>query len=71
MTIIVITEVKLMNITIEKESDLAGPGIGNYDDLEKILPRDTPPCYPLKKHNARFLRPRIISRPTSAANSTS
>ena len=28
-----------MNITIEKESDLAGPGIGNYDDVEKILPR--------------------------------
>jgi aspartate--ammonia ligase len=27
-----------MNITIEKESDLAGPGIGNYDDVEKILP---------------------------------
>ena len=28
-----------MNITIEKESDLAGPGIGNYDDVDKILPR--------------------------------
>ena len=23
-----------------KEADLAGPGIGNYDDLEKILPKD-------------------------------
>jgi aspartate--ammonia ligase len=27
-----------MNVVIEKESDLAGPGIGNYDDVEKILP---------------------------------
>ncbi|MBN2440458.1 MAG: aspartate--ammonia ligase [Spirochaetales bacterium] len=24
----------------EKKADLAGPGIGNYDDLEKILPND-------------------------------
>jgi len=26
--------------TADKKADLAGPGIGNYDDLEKILPRD-------------------------------
>jgi len=25
---------------LEKVADLAGPGIGNYDDLEKILPND-------------------------------
>jgi len=24
----------------DKKADLAGPGIGNYDDLEKILPQD-------------------------------
>ncbi|KPL18456.1 MAG: aspartate--ammonia ligase [candidate division Zixibacteria bacterium SM23_81] len=24
----------------DKKADLAGPGIGNYDDVEKILPRD-------------------------------
>ena len=24
----------------DKTTDLAGPGIGNYTDLEKILPRD-------------------------------
>lgn len=23
-----------------KKADLAGPGIGNYEDLEKILPED-------------------------------
>jgi aspartate--ammonia ligase len=23
-----------------KKADLAGPGIGNYDDVEKILPKD-------------------------------
>jgi aspartate--ammonia ligase len=26
--------------TANKKADLAGPGIGNYEDLEKILPRD-------------------------------
>jgi aspartate--ammonia ligase len=26
--------------TADKKADLAGPGIGNYDDLEKILPKD-------------------------------
>ena len=24
----------------DKKADLAGPGIGNYDDLKKILPTD-------------------------------
>ena len=24
----------------DKKADLAGPGIGDYNDLEKILPRD-------------------------------
>ena len=24
----------------DKKADLAGPGIGNYEELEKILPRD-------------------------------
>jgi aspartate--ammonia ligase len=26
--------------TLDKQADLAGPGIGNYEDLEKVLPRD-------------------------------
>ena len=26
--------------TMDKKADLAGPGIGNYEDLEKVLPRD-------------------------------
>ena len=25
---------------IDKKADLAGPGIGNYNELEKILPED-------------------------------
>ncbi len=25
---------------LDKQADLAGPGIGNYDDLEKVLPND-------------------------------
>src|SRR3989337_2918833 len=27
-------------MTASKKADLAGPGIGNYEDLEKILPQD-------------------------------
>ena len=30
-------------MTNKKKADLAGPGIGNYDDLEKILPTDYEP----------------------------
>ena len=26
--------------TLDKQADLAGPGIGNYEDLEKVLPND-------------------------------
>lgn len=29
-----------MSTTLAKQADLAGPGIGNYDELEKILPQD-------------------------------
>ncbi len=28
---------------LDKKADLAGPGIGNYDDLEKVLPNDYTP----------------------------
>ncbi|HEX6044787.1 MAG TPA: aspartate--ammonia ligase [Pyrinomonadaceae bacterium] len=29
-----------MSTTAAKKADLAGPGIGNYDELEKVLPQD-------------------------------
>jgi len=29
-----------MSTTLAKQADLAGPGIGNYDELQKILPQD-------------------------------
>src|SRR6266498_5525934 len=29
-----------MSIMLDKKADLAGPGIGNYDELEKLLPQD-------------------------------
>lgn len=39
----------------DKKADLAGPGIGNYDDLEKILPNDYKPLLPpLKRMKALF-----------------
>jgi aspartate--ammonia ligase len=28
------------SIALDKKADLAGPGIGDYDELEKVLPRD-------------------------------
>jgi aspartate--ammonia ligase len=33
----------------DKQADLAGPGIGNYEDLEKILPNDYGPLLPPKE----------------------
>jgi aspartate--ammonia ligase len=33
----------------DKKADLAGPGIGNYDDLEKILPNDYHPILDRKE----------------------
>jgi aspartate--ammonia ligase len=33
----------------DKTADLAGPGIGNYDDLRKILPTDYEPLLPPKE----------------------
>jgi aspartate--ammonia ligase len=33
----------------DKKADLAGPGIGNYEDLEKVLPDDYEPLLPPKE----------------------
>ncbi|MGD8719671.1 MAG: aspartate--ammonia ligase [Candidatus Zixiibacteriota bacterium] len=33
----------------DKKADLAGPGIGNYEDVEKILPTDYEPLLPPKE----------------------
>jgi aspartate--ammonia ligase len=39
----------------DKKADLAGPGIGNYEDLEKILPNDYKPLLPpLERMKALF-----------------
>jgi aspartate--ammonia ligase len=39
----------------DKKADLAGPGIGNYDDLEKLLPNDYEPLLaPLERMKAVF-----------------
>ncbi|HSE26090.1 MAG TPA: hypothetical protein VLB68_30760, partial [Pyrinomonadaceae bacterium] len=32
-----------MSTMVSKQADLAGPGIGNYEDLEKVLPHDYDP----------------------------
>ena len=39
----------------DKKADLAGPGIGNYDDLAKILPTDySTPLSPKETMKALF-----------------
>ena len=45
----------------DKRSDLAGPGIGNYAELERVLPTDY--------HS--LLTPRETQRAIFAANTTS
>lgn len=42
-------------MTASKKADLAGPGIGNYEELEKILPQDyTSPLAPKEAQRAIF-----------------
>ena len=60
-----------MNPTADKKADLAGPGIGDYAELEKILPRDYGSLLNPKTPSGRFSPPRTISRSISARNSTS
>ena len=33
-------------MNVAKEADLAGPGIGDYAELEQALPDDYQPCSP-------------------------
>lgn len=41
---------------LDKKADLAGPGIGNYADVEKILPNDYQPLLkPLERMEALFM----------------
>ena len=34
----------MSTVVLDKKADLAGPGIGDYKELEKILPEDYTPC---------------------------
>ena len=45
----------------DKQADLAGPGIGNYEDLEKVLPTDYAPLLdPRETQAALFAAKRYI-----------
>jgi len=47
----------------DKKADLAGPGIGNYADLEKILPNDYKPLLsPLDRMKALFMIKEYIEK---------
>ena len=48
-------------MTVAKEADLAGPGIGDYSDLERILPRDYDPLLsPKETMRALYAAKRLI-----------
>ena len=53
---------------LDKKADLAGPGIGNYEELEKILPEDYTPCWTRRRRSAR-LPPSSGSSRTGCAGS--
>jgi len=38
------------NTMADKKADLAVPGIGNYEELEKILPRDYSSIFDAQRH---------------------
>ena len=40
----------------DKKADLAGPGIGNYDELEKTLPTDYEPLLSPKERMKAVLQ---------------
>lgn len=44
---------------LDKVADLAGPGIGNYDDLAKVLPTDYTTPYP-QRDDDRALRRQTV-----------
>jgi aspartate--ammonia ligase len=50
-----------MTTTSDKRADLAGPGIGNYDELERILPADyTAALTPRETMDALYATKRLI-----------
>ena len=54
-----------------KRADLAGPGIGDYSELEKILPGDYNPLLTPKKRSRQFFRSSATSKIICARNSAS
>jgi hypothetical protein len=58
-----------MSTMMSKQSDLAGPGIGSYEELEEVLPQDYNSLLgPKDTHQAITLSG--ISKTISAGNST-
>ncbi|MBK8043064.1 MAG: hypothetical protein IPK21_10680 [Haliscomenobacter sp.] len=43
---------------VDKKADLAGPGIGNYEDLKRVLPTDYRSLLTPKKRSAPSWPPR-------------
>jgi aspartate--ammonia ligase len=55
------TDLEASMATTAKQADLAGPGIGNYDELERILPADYQPLLdPLETMRALYGAKRLI-----------
>ena len=56
--------------TKDKKADLAGPGIGSYDELEKVLPKDYHSLLNPKDTQIAIFAVRITSRRSCAKNLT-
>jgi len=55
----------------DKERDLAGPGIGSYEELARILPADYRSLLTPRETQQQSLLPRAISRSSFAESSIS
>jgi aspartate--ammonia ligase len=52
----------------DKQADLAGPGIGDYNELEKILPQDYSSLLSRKKHKMPSMPLKTTSKAICAKN---
>ena len=51
-----------------KRADLAGPGIGSYEDIERVLPADYRPLLGRRETQRPSSRSSVTSRPACAAS---
>jgi hypothetical protein len=61
-------ELLMSTVVFDKKADLAGPGIGDYAELERILLDDYHPLLTPGKHSEPSFTSRATSKATCAKN---